>query len=193
MMVATLAAQSWALFVVRGILAFLIGTLAFLAPGATLTALVFVFAFYAIVDGTIAVMVGVGSPSGPRWLLVVGGILAVAIGIYTAANPSVTAIALTLLVGAFVLVRGATEVAAAISLRNAIQDAWLLGLSGVVSIFFGGYLLLVPGDGALALVYYIGFYALFAGVTYVAMGLRLRGIVKTVHDATQPTQSSTAA
>ncbi len=192
-MVATLAAQSWALFILRGILAFLIGALAFLAPGPTLAALVLVFAVYAIVDGTVAVMVGLGSPRGPRWLLVVGGIVGVAIGIYAAVNPSATAIALTLLVGAFVLVRGATELAAAISTRNAIQDPWLLGLSGVVSIAFGGYLLAAPVEGALTLVYVVGFYALFAGVMYVAAGIRLHGVVKSVYDATQTTSSSTAA
>jgi len=192
-MVAALAAQSWALFILRGILAFLIGALAFLAPGPTLAGLIFVFAFYAIVDGTVAVLVGLGSPRGPRWLLVVGGILGVAIGIYAAVNPSVTAIALTLLVGVFVLIRGGTDVAAAITLRNTIQDPWLLGLSGIVSILFGGYLLVVPGDGVVALVYLVGFYALFAGVMYTAAGIRLRGIVKSVREATKPTESPTAA
>jgi uncharacterized membrane protein HdeD (DUF308 family) len=186
-MYSTLAAQSWAFFILRGIVALLVGALAFLAPGPTLAALVFVFAFYAIVDGVIAVVAGLGMPGGPRWLLVLGGVIAVGIGIYTGFNPGVTATALVLLVGAFVLVRGAAEVAAGISLRSVIQDAWLLVLSGIVSILFGAYLLVFPGDGAIALVYVIGFYALFAGVMYLATGIRLRGFIKSVQQTAQTT------
>lgn len=186
-MLTTLAAQNWGLFILRGIVALLFGTFAFLAPGPTLAALIFVFAFYAIVDGVLAVAVGLGIPAGPRWLLVAGGILAVAIGIYTGFNPSVTATALVILIGAFVLVRGAAELAAAITMRSVVPDAWLIGLSGIVSIVFGGYLLVVPGDGALALVYLIGFYALFAGVMDIAMGAKLRSFVKAVQQASQTT------
>ena len=53
-------------------------------------------------------------------------------------------------------------------------------LSGIVSVVFGIYLIVAPGDGALAVIYVIGFYALFAGVTYFAMGLQLRSLNKTI-------------
>ena len=59
-------------------------------------------------------------------------------------------------------------------MRSVVPDAWLIGLSGIVSMVFGAYLLVVPSDGALALVYLIGFYALFAGVMDLALGARLR-------------------
>jgi len=193
-MIATLAAQNWALFILRGVLALLLGVLAFVAPGPTLAALIFVFAFYAIVDGVLAIVAGLGAPGGPRWLLVVGGVLAIAIGAYTGFNPGVTATALVLLIGAFVLVRGVADLTAAITMRSLIQDAWMLGLSGVVSIAFGGYLLVAPGDGALALVYIVGFYALFAGVMYVALGVRLRGLNKAIQQASQtPPSTQTTA
>jgi uncharacterized membrane protein HdeD (DUF308 family) len=192
-MIATLAAQNWGLFIVRGVLALLFGALAFVSPGATLAALVFVFAFYAIVDGVLAVALGLGLPGGPRWLLVIGGIAAVAIGLYTGFNPAVTAGALVLLVGAFALVRGITEVAAAISFGSVVRSGWALALSGIVSALFGAYLIVVPQDGALALVYAIGFYALFAGVMYVATGIQLRHVLKTVQQAADGTQATVTA
>ena len=188
-MVTAMAAQNWALFVLRGVLALLFGAVAFIAPGPTFAALIFVFAFYAIVDGVLAVALGLSAPGGARWLLVLGGILAVAIGIYTGFNPSITATALVILIGAFVLVRGAAEVGAGIAMRSVIQDAWLVVLSGVVSIAFGAYLLVVPADGALALVYVIGFYALFAGVMNIAGGFQLRNLQKTVQEAAQSVQA----
>jgi uncharacterized membrane protein HdeD (DUF308 family) len=51
-MFTAIAAQNWGMFVVRGILALVFGVLAFAAPAPTLAALVFVFAFYAVVDGS---------------------------------------------------------------------------------------------------------------------------------------------
>jgi len=188
-MYAAVAAQNWVLFVLRGVLAFLFGVVAFVAPGPTFAALIFVFAFYAIVDGVFAVALGFAAPGGPRWLLVLGGILGVAIGIYTGFNPSITATALVILIGAFVLVRGIAEVGTAIAVRGVIQNAWMLALGGIVSIAFGAYLLVVPADGALALVYVIGFYALFAGVMYAAAGLQLRSLLNDVREVARATQS----
>ena len=194
-MLTTLAAQNWGMFVLRGILALALGVLALAAPAPTLAALIFVFAVYAIVDGILAIAVGVGAPGGPRWLLVIGGILGIAIGAYTAVSPQVTAVALVVLIGAFAFVRGIAEVGTAIWLRNAIESAWAYVLSGIVSIVFGAFLIVAPGDGALAVLYLIGFYALFAGVMYVAVGLRLRDLNKTLETAARSsgTASSGAA
>lgn len=182
-MFTTLAAQNWGMFVLRGIVALALGVLAFAAPAPTLAALIFVFAAYAIVDGILAIAFGATAPGGPRWLIVLAGILGVAIGVYTFASPQVTAVALTLLIGSFAFVRGIAEVATAIWLRNVIESEWVYVLSGIVSIVFGAFLIVAPGDGAFAVLFAIGFYALFAGVTYVAIGLRLRGVNKTLETA----------
>jgi uncharacterized membrane protein HdeD (DUF308 family) len=189
----TLAAQNWGMFVVRGILALAIGVLAFAAPTPTLAALILVFAAYAIIDGIFAIALGVAAPGGPRWLLAIGGILGIAIGVYTLVSPQVTAVALTLLIGSFAIVRGVAEIATAIGLRNVLESAWLYVLSGIVSIVFGAYLIVAPGDGALAVVFVIGFYALFAGVMYLAIGLRLRGVNKALESGSQTTSSSAGA
>jgi uncharacterized membrane protein HdeD (DUF308 family) len=183
-MLTTLAAQNWGMFVLRGILALALGVFAFAAPGPTLAALIFVFAVYFIVDGILAIAFGATAPGGPQWLLVIAGILGIALGAYTLVSPQVTAVALVLIIGAFAIVRGVAEVGTAIYLRNVIQNMWLYVLSGIVSIAFGTYLIVAPGDGALAVLFVIGFYALFAGVTYIALGLRLRDVNKTIQAST---------
>src|SRR4029077_1273045 len=126
---------------------------------------------------------GVSAPGGSQWLLVIAGIAAIAVGIYTAVSPQVTAVALVLLIGAFAIVRGVGEVGTAIYLRNVIESAWLYVLSGIVSIVFGAFLIVAPGDGAFAVLFVIGFYALFAGVMYLAIGLRLGVLNKTLETA----------
>ena len=190
-MLATLAGQSWGMFVARGVLALILGALVFLVPGPTLAALILVFAAYAIVDGLFAMGVGFASPRGPSWLLVLGGVIAVAIGVYTAFNPQITATALVLLIGSFAIVRGVAEVATAVAVRNIVDNPWLYVLSGVVGIAFGAYLIVSPGDGALAVLFVIGFYALFAGVMYLALGLQLRSFAKAMQ--TGATRAQTAS
>jgi uncharacterized membrane protein HdeD (DUF308 family) len=76
------------------------------------------------------------------------------------------------------------EVATAISLRKMIEGEWLYILSGIVAIAFGAFLLISPpATGVLAVLWLIAYYALFAGVMYVAIGLRLRGVNKTLETA----------
>jgi uncharacterized membrane protein HdeD (DUF308 family) len=48
--------------------------------------------------------------------------------------------------------------------------------SGVVSVIFGAYVLAFPGEGALAVMWAVGIWAVVAGVIYVLLSLRLRGI-----------------
>jgi uncharacterized membrane protein HdeD (DUF308 family) len=64
----------------------------------------------------------------------------------------------------------------AVTLRKMIEGEWFYILSGAVAIIFGLYVIVFPGAGALALLWLIGFYAVFAGVMYLAMAWRLRGI-----------------
>jgi uncharacterized membrane protein HdeD (DUF308 family) len=54
-------------------------------------------------------------------------------------------------------------------LRKEIEGEWLLGLSGLLSIAFGVIVIARPGAGALALIWLIGWFAI-----YIALGLRLR-------------------
>jgi uncharacterized membrane protein HdeD (DUF308 family) len=66
-------------------------------------------------------------------------------------------------------------VAAAIELRKQIDNEWSLGLAGVASIVFGVLVAIFPGDGAVALVWTIGLFAIIVGIAYIALGVRLHG------------------
>ena len=186
-MIGSLSASWWA-FVVRGLVALAIGILAFVQPGATLVALVAVFAAYAIVDGVLAIAAGVTVESGPRWMFIVGGILGIVVGLLTINRPDVTAIALVLLIGVWAIATGVTEVAAAYQFRQVLENEWLVALSGVISVVFGVFLIVAPGDGIFAVLWIIGFYAILAGITYLAVGIRLRG----VHQKLAPMEKAAA-
>jgi uncharacterized membrane protein HdeD (DUF308 family) len=174
--------QKWWAFVLRGVVAIALGILAFVQPNATLLALIAVFAAYAIFDGVLAIAAGVSVEGGPRWLLIVGGILGIAIGLLTINRPDVTAIALVYLIAVWAIATGVSEAVAAYQFRQVLSNEWLLAVSGVVSVIFGAFLIVAPGDGVYAVLWVIGYYALFAGIMYIAAGLRLRG----VHEKLQP-------
>jgi uncharacterized membrane protein HdeD (DUF308 family) len=176
-MMATLARNWWAL-VLRGVVAVLFGLAAFFWPGITLLALVFLFGAYALVNGIFAILAGVtGADRNSRWwVLILEGILGIAIAVVTVLWPGITALTLLYLIAAWAVITGTLEIVAAIRLRREIDNEWLLGLSGVVSVLFGLYIAAFPAGGALAVVWLIGAYAILWGILLIALGLRLRGL-----------------
>ena len=77
-------------------------------------------------------------------------------------------------IAVWALITGVMELVAAIRLRKALHGEWLLALSGVLSIAFAALLIAAPGAGALALVLWIGAYAIVFGATLVGLAFRLR-------------------
>jgi uncharacterized membrane protein HdeD (DUF308 family) len=167
----------WWTLVVRGALAVVFGLAALIWPEITLRVLVLLFGFYAVVDGLLAlaaVLVGGRLVSGRRGWLVFQGIVGIAAGVFTFLWPGITALVLLYLIAAWAIVTGLLEVAAAIILRRELRGEWLLALGGIVSVAFGIFLAVRPGEGAIAVVWVIGLYAIVFGVALVALGARLR-------------------
>jgi uncharacterized membrane protein HdeD (DUF308 family) len=167
--------RSWWAFVLQGVLAIGVGLAAFLAPGPTLAAFVAVFAVYALFAGVFEIVGGLSMTRGPRWSLVLGGIAAIVLGALTLVSPQSTAVAVTLLVGIYAIATGVARTSAAYMLGG-IAKNWVLALSGVISVIFGVLLVAAPFDGVLAVLWLIGYYAIFAGVLSIVIGLRLREV-----------------
>lgn len=108
------------------------------------------------------------------WVLLLEGLAGVAAGIVTFVGPGISALALLYVIAAWALVTGVLEIAAAIRLRKIITGEWLLALIGIASVALGIMLALFPGPGALALVIWIGAYAIATGVRLVVLAFRLR-------------------
>lgn len=170
----TLTRNWWAL-VIRGLLAVIFGILAFLWPGLTLVVLTLMFGAYALLDGIFSITAAVrGSEPGAHWWALVlegvAGILAAAAAVLV---PGITLLFLVLLVGAWAVITGLFEIAAAARLRRHVRGEWLLALAGVASVIFGVLLFIAPAAGALVIAWWIGAYALVFGVLLIALGFRL--------------------
>jgi uncharacterized membrane protein HdeD (DUF308 family) len=118
--------------------------------------------------------------SGPATItaggLLIEGLVGIAAGVATFAWPGLTALVLVYIIAIRAVVTGVFEVIAAIRLRQVIRNEWLLVLSGIVSMLFGIALVVVPGAGALALVWRIAALAIVDGILLLLLSFRLRGL-----------------
>jgi uncharacterized membrane protein HdeD (DUF308 family) len=129
------------------------------------------------VDGlfNVAAAAAGGRGARPWWALLLAGLIGIAAGLVTFLQPGLTALALVYLIAAWAVVIGVLEIVAAVRLRKEIRNEWLLGLSGALAVVFGVFMIAAPGVGAVAMVLWIGAYALVYGAILVFLGLRLRG------------------
>ena len=170
----TLATNWWALLL-RGIAAVLFGLAALFWPGLTLFVLIVFFGAYALVDGILAIVAGIRGSEGRRWLLLAEGVLGVLAGLIVLFWPGMTALVLLFVISAWAIFTGLLKLVMAIFFRREVENALLMGLSGVLSVLFGVILAVLPGAGLLSLVWLIGIYALIVGVVLIVLGFRMRG------------------
>jgi uncharacterized membrane protein HdeD (DUF308 family) len=171
-MLHTLVANWWAL-ALRGLAAVLFGLLTFFLPGITLVTLVLLFGAYALVDG-IFNLIAFFRVASHQWALLIEGVIGIIAGVITFAWPAITAIVLLYVMAFWAVLTGSFEIIAGIRLRKVITNEWILLVMGVVSFLFGLLILFAPGAGALAIVLWIGAYALVFGIFLLALAFRLR-------------------
>jgi uncharacterized membrane protein HdeD (DUF308 family) len=109
----------WGLLVLEGIANLVAGVLAFLWPGITVLALVFLTAAWAIVSG--ALMLGAAfrlTVRHGRWWMVASGVLSIVWGALLTVFPIAGAVVLTWWIGAYALVFGVLLLALAFRLRS---------------------------------------------------------------------------
>ncbi len=166
----------WWVFLVRGIAAMLFGILAFALPGITLASLVLVIGAYMLVDGALALWAAVTGQTAieNRWLVGLQGVLGVAVGVLTFLMPGITAIGLLVFIVAWALAIGVLQIVAAIVLRKEIEGEFWLGLSGVLSLLFAILVMANPDQGAIAVIWAIGAYAIVVGAMLIAFSLGIR-------------------
>ena len=171
-------ARNWWSLVLRGLVGVILGIIAFSWPGITLASIVMLFGAYALVDGIVNLIGAVkAARAHERWgALILEGIVGIGAAAVTVMWPAITLFALIFLIGAWAVITGAMEIAAAIRLRNYISGEWLLLLSGILSLVFGFLVMVQPLAGALVVALWLGAYALIFGVVLIALGFRLRSM-----------------
>ena len=109
----------WGLLIFEGLLSVATGILAFLWPGLTVVAFVWLIAAWAIVSGGLMTAAGFRlNIEHGRWWLVLGGLLSLAYGVLLIITPLIGAVVLTWWLGAYALIFGVALVIFSLKLRS---------------------------------------------------------------------------
>jgi uncharacterized membrane protein HdeD (DUF308 family) len=176
---------NWGWFVLRGVLAVVLGAVAFLFPLSALFAFTMLFAAYVGADGILSTIAGIRGARRKEerwWALVLRGIVGIAVVALFAVMPFATTVGYALatlsILSAWAILTGVLELVAAVRLRKEIKGEWLLGLSGALSVLLGlavpVALYLNPAATLLSVAWVIATYAVIAGMVLIVLGLRLR-------------------
>lgn len=168
----------WTSVLLRGLAAVIFGIVLLAWPKATVGVTLYVFAVFAIAAGLLGGMVAFsGRHERSNWVWsVVGGLASVIIGIIVLVNPHGSAKFVLFLIALMALLWGLSDLMMAIAIRKQASafSVWMLVLAGLVSVAFGVYALVNPGEGAVAIIWLIGIYAIVWGLFLVLASFALR-------------------
>jgi uncharacterized membrane protein HdeD (DUF308 family) len=161
--------------VLRGIVALLFGLGTLVWPDVTLWTLVLMWGAFALVDGAVALT----SAITDKHLLHRGwtgfwGITGIVAGAVTLLWPSITAVALLVVIAVWALFSGTSMMAMAFAEHKRITGEWLIGLTGLLTVLLGVLLLVNPAGGALAVTWAIGWFACLYGILSFALAWDVR-------------------
>ena len=168
----------WGSFIVRGLIALIIGVLVLLWTGIAVEIIATLFGILIIVTAILAVILGLKSPPGASrsiGLLIVG-ILGILVGIIALLHPWIAAAGITLIIAFLMLFFGFIDLSLAIFHPEYTDHRLLLGVSGIISVFLGGVFFLLPTFGAIVLVaVYLGIFTIIYGILSIAIGIAVKG------------------
>ena len=175
---------SWKRLAVHGVAAILFGLATLVWPDVSLWALVVLWGAFAFVDGVTALSAAIADPLlVHRGWVAFWGVTSIGAGLVTFFWPSITALALLVVIATWSLIIGGTRIVFAISNRKQMSGTWSVALSGALLVLLGVLLIVSPGDGAIGITWAIGWLAMLFGTTE----LWLASVVR--HETHQGTRS----
>jgi len=167
----------WWWWIVKGILAIIFGIAAWAWPELTLATLIWLLGAYIVADGIMDIIgfFTFGDLTwGRRVLVGLWGVLQVIGGIVIWFAPDIGVLTLMVIVGIWLLATGIFLVVSAFTSDGHLMSPWLQGLLGIVGAIVGIYLIIEPGDGALASVWVLGVCAIVYGIGQILGGWQMR-------------------
>lgn len=168
--------QYWWVFLIRGIVALLLGLMALFTPGIAFASLIIFLGAYLFVDGLFSIIAAFAARKSLKdwgWYLI-SGITGILIGLITFYHPFATATAVIYLIAFWALIAGIAEIFMAIRLSKIIRgEGWYI-FGGALTILFGMLILTNPIAGAITITMLFGLYALVIGIMLISLSMRLR-------------------
>lgn len=112
------------------------------------------------------------------WALALRGAVSILLGLVAFTMPGLTIAALVTIFGVYAVIQGVLAIMAAIrGIKEHDRWGWML-IEGIVCIFAGVAAFVMPGAGAIALVWLVAAWAIAIGVLEIAAGVRLRKLIE---------------
>lgn len=169
--------ERWWLFVVEGVVLFVLGLLAVLVPALATIGFTLFLGWLFLLSGVMGLVATFYARQAPGfWWSLVSAVLGIAVGLILLVSPAGGAISLTLLLIVFFVMEGVATIMYALDHRRELSGRWgLLLVSGAVDLVLAAMILAgLPGTAAWALGLLVGVNMIFGGAALVAMGLYAR-------------------
>lgn len=165
----------WGWIVAIGVLLAICGVIALGSVMLATAVSVTIVGFMMVLSGAAEMAHGFASKSWGRFFLwvLLGALYALA-GVFAILNPFLAATVLTLLLGAGLIASGIVRILLAFQMREGTPWVWV-ALSGLITLLLGGMILSHwPASSLFVLGLFLGIDLIFAGTSWIAMGLALR-------------------
>lgn len=168
----TAATRIWWIFMLRGVLAALLGICALFWPTLTLKILVLFVGAYLIADGVMSLVVAVRRRASRGRLL--QPVISLGVGLVLVFWPTASARTLFMVLGAAALFMGVSYVISARRFGVDAMDRQLMTTAGVLASILGVVLLVWPGAALVTVSWIIAAAALILAAVLIFLGLRFR-------------------
>jgi len=164
------------ILVIRGILAFLLGLILVLWPGATLAIILVFFPIFVMIDGFSAIVIGMHTVKEGKWLSFVPmGILEILVGVFVLFWPQITLVAFVFLMSLWAFVLGLGEFFIAIADHKLKPiSRWLYAVGGLLTFIVGICVISYPAITSEVIIWFFGLLFLVYGIFALILGLVLR-------------------
>jgi uncharacterized membrane protein HdeD (DUF308 family) len=178
---------SWWLFALRGLLAFFFGVLALTWPQQTGFTLVLVFGVFALANGILGLIAGIGvMGSNDRWwMALLEGVVGIIIGFLTLTSIDKITPALVYFIASGMIIVGVIELVAAIQLRRGIAGEWAMLFCAALSILLGVLVFAIPSADVWGLMWLMGLFAIGLGILLLLVAVRIRSLQPEIEAAVQ--------
>jgi uncharacterized membrane protein HdeD (DUF308 family) len=169
----------WRLFLIEGIVLFILGLLAIIVPPIATIAVEVLIGWLLLMSGIVGLIATLrmrGAP-GFAWSLI-SAILGIVAGIVLLVWPLSGALTLTMILTVFLVLEGVISILYALEHRRGLSGRWgIMLFSGVIDLFLAGIIFAgLPGTAAWAIGLLVGVNLVFGGYAIIAMALHARTI-----------------
>jgi len=169
----------WRLFLIEGIVLFILGLLAIIVPPIATIAVEVLIGWLLLMSGIVGLIATLrmrGSP-GFAWSLI-SAILGIVAGAVLLGWPLSGALTLTMILTVFLVLEGVISILYALEHRRGLSGRWgIMLFSGVIDLFLAGVIFAgLPGTAAWAIGLLVGVNLVFGGSAIIAMALHARNI-----------------